>query len=90
MSESDPLMTSVYAGDRYKPFGELTLADVEARADELRAASRVGAMARIASIARAWTELARAMRSSHAGTVAELGRTRAAEFARRTWASPPF
>ncbi len=90
MSDADPLLTAVYAGDRYKPFGELTLADVEARAAELRAASGVGAMARIGAVARAWAELARTMSGAGAGTVAELGRERAADFARSTWTVPPF
>ncbi len=90
MSDADPLATTVYVGEGYKPFGELTLAEVEARAAELRAASGVGPMARIAGVARAWSELARAMSSAGATTVVGLGRERAVEFARRTWASPPF
>jgi hypothetical protein len=89
MNEVDPLSRPVYAIDGYKPFGEFTLADVEARARELTAATGWGPTARVASVARAWSELARAMQQSSAGVVAELGAQATAEFARRTWVVPP-
>jgi hypothetical protein len=65
------------------------LVDVEARATELTAAVGFGPTARVASVARAWSELARAMSSAGAATVAELGAPAAAEFARRAWVVPP-
>lgn len=89
MNETDPLLAPVYAGDGYKAFGEFTLADVEARANELRAATGFGPTARVGSIARAWGELGRAMAAAGAPTVAQLGREAATDFARRTWTVPP-
>lgn len=89
MSDADPLLSPVYAGRDYKPFGEFTLADVRARADELRAATGFGPTARIASMARTWSELANAMSKAGARTVAELPQEAARDFARRTWAQPP-
>jgi hypothetical protein len=85
----DPLRQLVYAREGYKPFGEFTLDDVRARAEELRAATGFGPTARVASVARAWSDLARAMTEAGARTVSELRGERAAEFARRTWAVPP-
>lgn len=89
MTESDPLLVPVYATDGYKPFGEFTLADVQARASELRAATGFGPTAKVAGVARAWADLARTMSASGATTVAHLEREKAAEFARRTWTVPP-
>jgi hypothetical protein len=89
MAEDDPLATRVYAGDGYKPFGEFTLNDVEARAGELRAATGFGPTAKVGPVARAWSDLARAMSAAGAVTVSDLGREAAAEFARRTWTIPP-
>ena len=85
---ADPLAQPVYAGDQYKPFGELSLADVEARAEELRAAGGWGPMARVTAVARAWSELASNMRSAGARTVAEVGAD--ADLARRLWVLPPL
>jgi hypothetical protein len=85
---ADPLAQPVYAGDGYKAFGELSLADVQGRAEELRAAAGVGGMARISGVARAWSELAMKMRSAGAATVAELGSD--PELARRLWVLPPL
>jgi len=86
---ADVLRRPVYTGEGYKPFGEFTLADAEGRAAELAAATGFGPTARVASVARAWSELARAMRSAGAATVVELGESAAAEFARRAWVVPP-
>jgi hypothetical protein len=87
---ADPLKQAVYASGGYKPFGELTLADVESRAQELRSATGFGPTARVASVARAWSELAARMRRSGAGTVAELRAEVDAELARRLWVLPPL
>jgi hypothetical protein len=86
---SELLRRPVYIGDAYKPFGEFTVADAEVRAAELAAASGFGPTARVAGVARAWSELARAMRAAGASTVGELGEPTAAEFARRVWVIPP-
>lgn len=88
----DPLARPVAApGGREhgsKPFGEFTLADVRARSAELSSVVGFGT-ARVAGIARGWTELARAMEAAGAGTVAELEPERGAEFARQLWVVPP-
>lgn len=89
MSTADPLLRPVYASDGYKPFGEFTVADVEARAAELAAATGWGPTARVAGVARAWGELGRAMHSAEAVTVADLGAEASTQFARRLWVVPP-
>ncbi|MFZ0041111.1 MAG: hypothetical protein WAK93_07385, partial [Solirubrobacteraceae bacterium] len=61
MSGSDPLAQPVYADGEYKPFGDFTLAEVQARADELAAAVGWGPTARVGGVARGWSELARVM-----------------------------
>ena len=48
----------MFGGGRSKPFAELTAEEVRSRADELRAATGWGPTARVASVARAWAELA--------------------------------
>jgi hypothetical protein len=83
------LETRVFAGDGYKPFGEFTVDDVRGRAAELRQATGWGPTARIGGVARAWSELARAMSEAGAATVAELGPEAAAEHAERVWVTPP-
>jgi hypothetical protein len=85
----DPLGRPVSAAGGDKPFGAFTLADVEARAAELAAATGWGPTARVAGVARGWAELARVMRAEGAATVAGLGPERATEFARRLWVVPP-
>jgi len=89
MTADGPLAQPVFAGSGYKPFGEFTLADVEARAAELTAATGWGPTARVGAVARGWSDLARAMKASSAGRVDELDHEAAAEFARRLWVVPP-
>jgi hypothetical protein len=43
----------------------------------------------VASVARAWSELARRMSDEGAQTVADLGEQAAAELAERLWVVPP-
>jgi hypothetical protein len=76
-------------GPATKPFGDFSVAEVRARASELRSAVGFGPTARVAGVARGWSELARAMDDAGAATVAELGPERGAEFARRLWVVPP-
>jgi hypothetical protein len=88
----DPLAQLVYTGEAYKAFGAFTLADVNGRAQELKASTGWGPTARVGAIARGWSELARAMTSAGVDTVAELAARDAdqvAELARRTWVTPP-
>ncbi len=72
-----------------KPFGQLTLADVDARARELQAATGWGPTARVASVARAWSELGRTMKQHGAATVADLGGDEAEKRAPALWVVPP-
>ena len=78
----------VSIGGAEKPFGELTLADVRARAAELREAAGWGPTARVAPVARSWLDLARAMEEAGAATVADLG-GEAEAMAGRLWVLPP-
>lgn len=92
MNTEDALSRPVHAAEGNKPFGEFTLADVEARAQELRAAAGSGgwgSIPRVAAVARGWSDLARAMRSGGAATVADLNHDAALDFARRLWVVPP-
>ena len=72
-----------------KPFGEMTAAEVEARAAELKAAVGFGPTARVASVARAWAELARRMGAQEAATVAALDAQTVAALAEPLWIVPP-
>jgi hypothetical protein len=89
MNTEDPLQRPVYADDGYKPFGEFTLADVQARAVELAAATGWGPTARVAGVARGWAELERTMSAVGASRVGELQPDTAEEFARKLWVVPP-
>jgi hypothetical protein len=86
---TDALEHPVYASDGYKPFGEFTLADVRMRAEELKQATGWGPTAKVASVARAWSELARAMSDAGAERVADLGAEVATGHAERLWVLPP-
>jgi hypothetical protein len=79
----------VHAGGRSKAFGELTLEDVQARADELRSVSGFGPTVRVVPVAQAWGELARTMQQHGAARVADLGEAEAAARAERLWIVPP-
>lgn len=85
----DPLAQPVYTDGAYKPFGEFTLAEVRARAQELSAAAGWGPTARVGGVARGWSELARRMEAAGAARVADLGAEAGGEFARRLWVVPP-
>ncbi len=89
MSGPGALEQPVYADGAYKPFGEFTVADVSARADELRAVTGWGPTARVGAVARAWSDLARAMAQAGVDRVADLETSVAEEHARRTWVVPP-
>jgi hypothetical protein len=83
------LAERVFAGGRSKPFAELTRAEVEERADELRSTVGWGPTARVAAVATAWRELARLMTERGATTVAELDREEVAARAEKLWVVPP-
>jgi hypothetical protein len=83
------LQAQVHQGERYVPFGELTLADVEGLAASIGAVGAWGPLQRAAKVARAWTDLAGEMRRGAAGTVAELEPATVVRFAEHTWVIPP-
>jgi hypothetical protein len=83
------LATPVFCAGAYKPFGELTAAEARARGEEIGEAGGWGPLNRAAAVAIAWRELADAMRSADAATVAALDPETALEFARRLWVVPP-
>ena len=72
-----------------KPFGELTVDEVQARADELASAVGWGPTVKVASVARRVVGARAAMSDEGARTVADLGEPAAAEFAERLWVVPP-
>jgi hypothetical protein len=72
-----------------RPFGELTLEDARARAEELRAATGWGPTARVGPVAVAWRELTMTMERSGAATVSELDPEAIIELAPKLWVVPP-
>jgi hypothetical protein len=85
----DILARTVFDGTTDKPFGAFTLADVQARAQELSAAVGFGPTARVAGVARGWSELGRTMAGAGADRVGDLDAEVAVEFARKLWVVPP-
>ena len=83
------LATKVSTGGQYKPFGEFTLAEVRARAEELSAATGWGPTAKVGAVARAWRDLAAAMEGAGAQAVAELPEETVLAYGERTWVVPP-
>jgi hypothetical protein len=83
------LAESVFAGGRSKPFGELTVDEVNARADELRGVAGFGPTARVAPVAMAWGELGRTMQAAGAMRVSEMDPAAVAERAEALWIVPP-
>jgi hypothetical protein len=83
------LAEPVFGGGRTKPFAEMTAEEVRERATELKAATGWGPTAKVASVALAWSELAKLMEQSGAGTVADLDRDAVAQRAERLWVVPP-
>jgi hypothetical protein len=83
------LTVSVHVAGGPKPFGELTRAEVAARAAELREAVGFGPTVRVAPVARAWGELARRMEEAGAATVADLDEPTVARLAEPLWVRMP-
>lgn len=86
---SEILSQPVFVDDANPPFGELSLDQVRARAQELRAATGWGPTARVAPVAGAWAELAEAMRASGAATVGALAPEVIEQLAPRLWVVLP-
>lgn len=89
LTDDDALAQLVYAPGGYKAFGEFTCEDVQTRAAELMAATGWGPTARVASVARGWSELARMMATAGAQRVSDLAPAETERFARRLWVLPP-
>ena len=94
MSESSAeldhiVQREVFIRGANRRFGELTLEDARARADELRAAIGWGPTARVAPVARAWRELAMAMERTGCASVGELDAELVTELAQRLWVVLP-
>ena len=83
------LAERVFAGGESKPFAELTLAEVEARAQELREVSGWGPTAKVRSVAMEWGMLARSMAEQGAETVADVDPAEIVERAQKMWVVPP-
>ena len=88
-SRDELLAATVYVDGASRPFGELTVAQVRARADELAAAVGFGPTVRVAPVARAWRELVQALERAGADTVAELPAETLDEVGPRLWVRPP-
>ncbi len=83
------LSTPVHDGERYVPFGELTVAQVRAQADRIGDAGSWGPLQRAAAVAREWGRLAEAMDEAGAARVSDLGDEASVDWAERTWVVPP-
>jgi Fe-Mn family superoxide dismutase len=71
------------------PFGEITLDDARTQASELGALTGWGPMAKVGSIARAWTDLAKTIEGRGAACVAELDAGQIKKYAVDLWVIPP-
>lgn len=90
MTELEQIVSStVFVDGENIPFGELTLAQVRVRADELRAAIGWGPTARVAPVARAWRELQMALERDGVGRVGELDPALLEQLAPQLWVVPP-
>lgn len=88
-SIAEVLAAPVAAGGSSKPFGELTLAEVELHAAALIEATGFGHRSRVGAVAVAWRELGRRMSDDGAEKVSELGPEIVAGLAERLWVVPP-
>jgi hypothetical protein len=88
-ARSEILGKTIFIRGANIPFGELTLDDARARADELRAAVGWGPTARVAPVAMAWRELTVAMGRAGAAKVTDLDPDVVVELAPRLWVVPP-
>jgi Fe-Mn family superoxide dismutase len=86
---SDVLIRNVSIAGVERIFGELTIDDARLQASELKALQGWGPMAKVGSIARAWTELAQTLDQRGATTVADLDPTVVISAATDLWIIPP-
>lgn len=83
------LAATVYIDGANRPFGEITVAQARARADELRAAIGFGPTVRVMPVAQAWRELMMVMERAGVETVAQLDPAAVMELAPKLWIVPP-
>jgi hypothetical protein len=83
------LNQQLYIGGANRSFGDVTLADARARADELRATTGWGPTARVAPVARAWRELVIEMERSGCSIVGELDTSTLTALAPKLWVVMP-
>jgi Fe-Mn family superoxide dismutase len=86
---SDILTRPVSISGVERRFGELTLEDARTQAAELKALAGWGPTARVGTIARAWTDLAKTLEKRGARTVADLDPGTVASAAVELWIVPP-
>jgi hypothetical protein len=86
---AEVLAQTIYIEGANIPFGEMSLDQVRARADELRAATGWGPTARVGAVALAWRELATALQKAQAARVSELSGDVLTELAPRLWVVMP-
>jgi len=79
----------LYIGGANRSFGDVTLEDARARADELRATTGWGPTARVAPVARAWRELTMEMERRGCSTVGELDPAVLTALAPKLWVVMP-
>jgi hypothetical protein len=93
MTDSDQLEQvlgqRVFSGSASVPFGEMTLRQIQERADELGSVVGWGPTARVAGVATAWRELARTMERAGVEKVSVLDPEAVLELAPRLWVVPP-
>jgi hypothetical protein len=90
VTELEQIVSSaVFIDGANRPFGELTPAQVRARADELRAATGWGPTVRVAAVARAWRELAMALEREGVDRVGSLDPAVLEQLAPQLWVVPP-
>lgn len=86
---STALASRVAVAGASKPFGELTVEEVEAHAAALRAATGFGHRSRVGAVSAAWREFGRLMRERGARRVTELPPDVIDAYAERLWVVPP-
>jgi Fe-Mn family superoxide dismutase len=86
---SDVLARTVSISGVMRVFGDLTIEDARTQAAELKALQGWGPMAKVGTIARAWTELAQTLDQRGATTVSDLDVSAVITAATDLWVIPP-
>jgi hypothetical protein len=86
---AEALHGEVHQGQRYKPFGEITLAEARERAAAMAGLQGWGPMQRVRPVAKAWSDLVAKMEAVGAAQVRELEPAQVIELAERLWVITP-